>query len=298
MTDNEFRRMSQFILELRKEKKLTQKELGTRLGVTDKAVSKWERGISYPDISLIPKLANILGVTTSELLNGEKSELSDPKIEANVEEALQYANTATKGTVAKSKRWKFTALVVIFLLLSFLDLTSFYLANGESLSWSILPVNIVIFVWLIAIFGTFAIEKNKIAYSLLCSLFIFITAYYYSNLNKTLPINSDTFIDFPINYIPHYNIILVFLIVSIGILAYSFYIQNKNISGDKVFLIVAANITIIILSLLTVSSMMDYVDIKGLGINEVFTVFLLLTFLLNNISLVFLAKHHRQQIIS
>jgi len=61
-----------FISSLRKDKNMTQKELAEKLFVSDKAVSKWERGLAMPDISLIEKLANCLGVNVSEILKGEK----------------------------------------------------------------------------------------------------------------------------------------------------------------------------------------------------------------------------------
>ena len=51
-----------FIKSCRKEKKMTQKELADRLHVTDRAVSKWERGLSAPDIALLEPLASVLGV--------------------------------------------------------------------------------------------------------------------------------------------------------------------------------------------------------------------------------------------
>ena len=47
---------------------MTQAQLASRIGVTDKAVSKWERDLSYPDVALIPRLADILGVTANDLL--------------------------------------------------------------------------------------------------------------------------------------------------------------------------------------------------------------------------------------
>ncbi|MBO5543934.1 MAG: response regulator [Oscillospiraceae bacterium] len=53
---------------LRKQNHMTQAQLADRLGVTDKAVSKWERDLSYPDIALFPRLADILGATVDELL--------------------------------------------------------------------------------------------------------------------------------------------------------------------------------------------------------------------------------------
>ena len=61
-----------FVAQLRKEKGLTQQELADGLYVSNKAVSKWERGQSLPDISLLSPLAELLGVTVAELLKGER----------------------------------------------------------------------------------------------------------------------------------------------------------------------------------------------------------------------------------
>ena len=62
------------IASLRKERQMTQLELAEQLGVTDKAVSKWERNLSCPDITAIPKLADILGVSVEELLRAQTAE--------------------------------------------------------------------------------------------------------------------------------------------------------------------------------------------------------------------------------
>ena len=56
------------IQELRKGKGMTQLELAGKMNVTDKAVSKWERGLSYPDTASLPALAEILGVSVDELM--------------------------------------------------------------------------------------------------------------------------------------------------------------------------------------------------------------------------------------
>ena len=53
-------KIGKFIASVRKEKNLTQQELGNKLFVTDKAVSKWERGLSLPDITILEKLAKEL----------------------------------------------------------------------------------------------------------------------------------------------------------------------------------------------------------------------------------------------
>lgn len=56
------------IVSLRKEKGMTQLELAEKMGVTDKAVSKWERDLSFPDVSSIPKLAEIFEVSVDDLM--------------------------------------------------------------------------------------------------------------------------------------------------------------------------------------------------------------------------------------
>ncbi len=60
--------MGKMIAAKRKELGMTQLELAEKMGVTDKAVSKWERELSYPDVNTIPKLAETFGMTTDELM--------------------------------------------------------------------------------------------------------------------------------------------------------------------------------------------------------------------------------------
>lgn len=60
--------MGDMICTLRKEQGMTQKELADKLNVTDKAVSKWERNVSFPDTGTIPKLAELFGITIDELM--------------------------------------------------------------------------------------------------------------------------------------------------------------------------------------------------------------------------------------
>ena len=61
-----------FITELRKEKGLTQAQLAQKLNVTDKAVSKWERGVGFPDIKLLEPLADVLDISLLELMKSER----------------------------------------------------------------------------------------------------------------------------------------------------------------------------------------------------------------------------------
>lgn len=61
--------MGDIICALRKEKGMTQKDLADMLNITDKAVSKWERNIAFPDTATLPKIAEIFGVSVEELMN-------------------------------------------------------------------------------------------------------------------------------------------------------------------------------------------------------------------------------------
>ena len=68
--------MGTMIAERRKELGMTQLDLAGLMGVTDKAVSKWERDLSYPDVSSIPKLAEIFGMSVDELMQIKTDSLS------------------------------------------------------------------------------------------------------------------------------------------------------------------------------------------------------------------------------
>ena len=64
-------KIGQFIAEKRKEKKLTQDQLGELMGISGKSVSKWERGLNMPDIEKLESLCNVLDVKVVDVLNGE-----------------------------------------------------------------------------------------------------------------------------------------------------------------------------------------------------------------------------------
>lgn len=73
---------------LRKKKGMTQMELAEQMGVTDKAVSKWERDLSFPDVSSVPKLAELLGVSVDELIQAKTGTQEKPaggKVEGMVQ---------------------------------------------------------------------------------------------------------------------------------------------------------------------------------------------------------------------
>ena len=87
-------KIGNFILELRKEKNMTQQELADKIGVTDKAISKWENGRGMPDLSLMKPLCTALGITINDLLSGEKIDKKDyqDKFEENILNTINYTN--------------------------------------------------------------------------------------------------------------------------------------------------------------------------------------------------------------
>ncbi len=70
-------KIGKFIAEKRKNKNLTQIELAQKLNITDRAISKWERGKSMPDSSIMLDLCEILEISVNELLTGEEIEMKD-----------------------------------------------------------------------------------------------------------------------------------------------------------------------------------------------------------------------------
>lgn len=126
-------KFGRFLCERRKTTGLTQRELGARLFVSNKAVSKWERGQSLPDISLLRPLAEILGVNVTELLNGgpiEKESLSGREAQTLVDRAIEFSREQS-AEKRRKRRWQ--TLWSISLILSLAEAAALLL-RGEKAS--------------------------------------------------------------------------------------------------------------------------------------------------------------------
>lgn len=93
-----------FIAALRKASGLTQRELAERLNVSDKAVSRWEREESLPDLSLIPAIAEIFGVTADELLRGERRKEGESLPRAGEKSEKQLKNLINRSLLRFNNR--------------------------------------------------------------------------------------------------------------------------------------------------------------------------------------------------
>lgn len=102
-------RFGAFLSQLRKERGMTQKELAEKLFVSDKAVSKWERGLSLPDVALLQPLADLMEVTISELLSGQRIPAEAPLTPGETDRLVAGALNLTAGEDedrrASRRRW-------------------------------------------------------------------------------------------------------------------------------------------------------------------------------------------------
>lgn len=97
-----------FIAMLRKQKNMTQKDLAGKLMISDKAVSKWETGVSMPDTALLIPLSETLEVTVTELLMGRRMEtaLEPQEVEGVVKTAISYSEKMPARAWQEKGRWK------------------------------------------------------------------------------------------------------------------------------------------------------------------------------------------------
>ncbi len=104
----------EFIAELRKEQNLTQKDLASKLNVSDKAISRWETGKGFPDIDSLHALSKFFGITINELLAGENAEIKT--IEEIAEENIISAITEAEKN-KKTKKTTITLSIIVSLIL-------------------------------------------------------------------------------------------------------------------------------------------------------------------------------------
>ena len=114
----------QLITELRKEKGMTQKQLADALNVTDKAVSKWERGLSFPDISMLEPLSELLDVSILELLAGERQDGDEPMSREEAQDLINASVELSDEEIRhKKERSRFIIIIRIVFVLLCISLT-------------------------------------------------------------------------------------------------------------------------------------------------------------------------------
>ena len=153
-------KIGNFIADCRKRKNLTQMQLAENLGITDKAVSKWERGVAMPDTSIMLELCDILGISVNELLSGEKIDM-----ENNNQKTEQLLLDMAKELEKKNKTiW--TSMWVIMIasmtaLFAGIFVAAFLIPEGV---WQLVTILCVCVVFFIPCFYALKLEVNVGAY--------------------------------------------------------------------------------------------------------------------------------------
>ena len=153
-------KIGKFIAECRKQKGLTQLQLSEKLGITDKAISKWERGISMPDASIMLEVCGILGISVNELLSGEKINM-----ENNDQKNEQLLLDMAKELERKNKTiWNAMWVIMTVSLIGLiggLALIAFFIPEGP---WMLVAILALCALFLIPCFYALKLEVSVGAY--------------------------------------------------------------------------------------------------------------------------------------
>ena len=153
-------KIGKFIAEQRKSVGLTQMQLAERLNITDKAISKWERGIAMPDSSIMLEFCDILGISVNELLSGEKINMENNN-QKNEQLLLDMAKELEKkNKTIWSSMWAIM-IVSMTALIAGIFIAAFLIPEGV---WQLVTILGVCVVFLIPCFYALKLEVSVGAY--------------------------------------------------------------------------------------------------------------------------------------
>lgn len=130
--------MGTFLAALRRAKGMTQKELAEQLNVSDKAVSRWERDESYPDVPLLSIIADTFDITVDELLRGQRNsagDMGDLTAARTQEKSMKRYQMIMKQTLSEFLQWNVIMLSIVLVIaivgmVLFFESTNYYVVGG------------------------------------------------------------------------------------------------------------------------------------------------------------------------
>ena len=142
-------KIGNFIAECRKNKKLTQAELAEKLNITDRAISKWERGKGMPDSSIMLDLCKELGITVNELLSGEviKMDNYNKKAEENLLEMRKQKEEADRRLLTIEI---VMGVITLIMYLALVMIASYVEMSDSTRLLIIIPVTVLLFLMSLA----------------------------------------------------------------------------------------------------------------------------------------------------
>lgn len=157
--------IGKFIARRRKAKYLTQAQLAEMLNISDRAVSKWERGLNLPDSSLMLPLCEILGITADELLNGCESDTAHTPEKTDEEPAKPQRKSKNNMPAHTVISIFFSAALAIGMLVCIIC----NIAVSGGLTWALIPIASMTYAWAI-VFPGLIMGKGRLSSSLTASL--------------------------------------------------------------------------------------------------------------------------------
>ena len=158
-----------FIASIRKEKGLTQSDLARLIFVSDKTISKWERGAGFPDIKNLEPLASALGVSLVELMQGEReqtSEISIAKAEDLLTDTLQLKSNNNQAL----KKLSYSVTILFIAIACFL--LFLLIQDGKIIVYSVVSILFGLAAWIIPICMILHKKCNNAALSILISMIL------------------------------------------------------------------------------------------------------------------------------
>ena len=153
-------KIGEFIASQRRSNNLTQAALAEKLGITDRAVSKWERGKGLPDVSIMLDLCEIFGITVNELLSGEEISMENSN-QKNEQLLLDMAKELEKkNKTIWSSMWAIM-IVSMVVLIAGIFIAAFLIPEGV---WQLVTILGVCVVFLIPCFYALKLEVSVGAY--------------------------------------------------------------------------------------------------------------------------------------
>lgn len=220
-----------FISETRKEKHLTQAQLAGKLNVTDKAVSRWERGLGFPDIGTIEPLADALGVSVLELMQAKRGEKSELLSTQKAEEILLSTIHLPDG---RNRAFRAAGIII----LSFFCCIGIWLLGVLLTDWSILNYIVIsiffgLFSWAVPIFKVTLSKSLQICSINSISFISAMFAILFRVLNMANNINSNDTVAVIDTINSEVMIIVIFIIITavLNMAAIQFCDRIRKASG-------------------------------------------------------------------
>ncbi len=210
-----------FVAALRKEKGMTQKELAEALFVSDKAVSKWETGQSLPDVSLLIPLAEKLGVTVTELLQGERLESRQNITPQQVEDIVKTAvNMAGYEAPKNYKKYLLPAYIICLIIGLITQYEMYWHIYADSTIFTVPMVLLFLSAGFGLYFCFFALEKlpdyydnNRINYYTHGIVRLNIPGVYFNNRNwKHILNNLRLWCLFTMISVPTFSLVVAYIV--------------------------------------------------------------------------------------